>query len=31
MLGKFPELIGQLIFWAGANRSRGATAFDYKS
>jgi len=31
MLGKFPELIGQLIFWTGANRRRGSTAFDYKS
>lgn len=31
MLGKFPELLGQLEFWLGHRRRRGITAFDYKS
>ncbi len=31
MLGKFPELLGQLQFWLGHNKRRGATTFDYKS
>jgi GT2 family glycosyltransferase len=31
MLGKFPELLGQVQFWLGRSRRRGATSFDYKS
>lgn len=31
MLGKFPELLGQLQFWIGLRRRRGITSFDYKS
>jgi GT2 family glycosyltransferase len=31
MLGKLPELLGQIQFWAGHKRRRGATSFDYKS
>jgi len=31
MLGKFPELLGQLQFWLGHRRRRGITGFDYKS
>ena len=31
MLGKFPELLGQIQFWAGRDKRRGSTSFDYKS
>jgi GT2 family glycosyltransferase len=31
MLGKFPELLGQLQFWVSRGRRREAASFDYKS
>jgi GT2 family glycosyltransferase len=31
MLGKFPELLGQIQFWLGRTKRRGAASFDYKS
>ena len=31
VLGKFPELLGQIQFWAGHKKRRGSTSFDYKS
>lgn len=31
MLGKFPELLGQVQFWMGRDKRRGSTSFDYKS
>ena len=31
MLGKFPELMGQIQFWMGHKKRQGATSFDYKS
>lgn len=31
MLGKFPELMGQIQFWMQRGKRRGSTSFDYKS
>jgi GT2 family glycosyltransferase len=31
MLGKFPELLGQIEFWMGRKIRRGSSSFDYKS
>jgi len=31
VLGKFPELLGQVQFWSGHKKRRGSTSFDYKS
>lgn len=31
VLGKFPELLGQIQFWTGHKKRRGSTSFDYKS
>ncbi|RQP26345.1 glycosyltransferase family 2 protein [Piscinibacter terrae] len=31
VLGKFPELVGQIQFWMGHKKRQGSTTFDYKS